>query len=337
MRYVRNTIYMNISNVLSCFDGISCAQLALQRAGISYMNYYASEIDKFAISVTQTHFPQTIQVGNIKELKPDNFSNIDLMIGGFPCQSFSIAGNKLGFKDNRGKLFFDMYYLFNALKPKYFIFENVKMRSDIRDAISTLLGVEAIEINSNKFTAQNRKRLYWTNIPVRKYYDEGILLADILESDIAMQEKANTVDANYWKGGSEKNFKLKRNLKLPTSQSERRYQVLTEARTESAKAQRRENLKNGIDYCSRADKVYVPRTDHKSNTITTSGDENILLGENDKLRLLTPMECERLQGIPDNYTAILSDTQRYKSIGNGFTVPVIAHILRGINETPSAL
>lgn len=312
MRYVRNTIYMNISNVLSCFDGISCAQLALQRAGILYMNYYASEIDKFAISVTQTHFPQTIQVGNIKELKPDNFSNIDLMIGGFPCQSFSISGKKLYFEDKRGELFFDLVRLKNTIQPKYFLFENVKMRSDIRSAISTLMGCEAIEINSNLFTAQNRKRLYWTNISIGPFVvDSSVYLKDILETKVRSGES----------------IKLKRPLSKQLIMGENP-QVLTEARTESAKTERRNNLQNGFDYCSRSNKEYVLRTDGKANTVTTSEFENILFDK--QIRTLTPIECERLQGLPDNYTHLLSNKQRYKSIGNGFTVPVIAHILKGI-------
>ena len=153
-------------NVLSCFDGMSCGQIALNRAGIEYENYYASEIDKYAIKVTQANYPDTIQLGDITKVKVQDLPEIDLLIGGSPCQGFSFAGKQLNFDDPRSKLFFEFVRLYKELQPKYFLLENVKMKKEYQDVISDLLGVEPIEINSALVSAQNRKRLYWTNIPV---------------------------------------------------------------------------------------------------------------------------------------------------------------------------
>ena len=155
-----------MKNVVGLFDGISCLQIALNRQGIKYDNYYASEIDKHCITITQKNYPSTIQVGNICDLTKADFpSEIDLLVGGSPCQGFSLMGRQLNFDDSRSKLFFEYVRLWKSLKPKYFILENVKMRQDIQDAISAILGVQPIEINSALFSGQNRRRLYWTNIP----------------------------------------------------------------------------------------------------------------------------------------------------------------------------
>ena len=155
-----------MKNVVSLFDGISCLQIALERAGIPYENYYASEIDEPCITITQKNYPSTIQVGNICDLTKADFpSDIDLLVGGSPCQGFSLMGKQLNFNDDRSKLFFEYLRLKDELKPKWFILENVVMRQDIQDAISAILGVQPIQINSALFSGQNRRRLYWTNIP----------------------------------------------------------------------------------------------------------------------------------------------------------------------------
>ena len=168
-------------NVLSLFDGISCGQLALNRANINYDNYFASEIDKNAIKVTQHHYPNTVQLGDVTKIE-FIASKIDLLIGGSPCQSFSFAGKQLNFDDSRGKLFFEFVRLKNELQPKYFLLENVVMKKEYQDVITQYLGVEPIKINSSLVSAQNRVRLYWTNIPnVKEPEDRNISLSEILE------------------------------------------------------------------------------------------------------------------------------------------------------------
>lgn len=172
-----------LNAVLSLFDGMSCGQLALQRAGIEYKEYYASEIDKHAISVTQHNFPNTKQLGSITELKSYNLPKIDLLIGGSPCQSFSNARKGEGF-DGKSGLFWEYLRVLKETKPTYFLLENVKMKKEWRDIISKELGVKPIEINSSLVSAQNRPRLYWTNIPnVDAPKDKGLLFKDVLNTD----------------------------------------------------------------------------------------------------------------------------------------------------------
>ena len=155
-----------MKNVVSLFDGISCLQIALNRVDIPYENYYTSEIDEACITITQNNYPSTIQLGNICDLKRSDFpSDIDLLCGWLTLPRVFLDGKQLNFDDSRSKLFFEYVRLWKALKPKYFILENVKMRQDIQDAISDILGVKPIEINSALFSGQNRRRLYWTNIP----------------------------------------------------------------------------------------------------------------------------------------------------------------------------
>lgn len=153
-------------NVLSLFDGISCGQVALERAGIPYSCYYASEIEPSAIKVTQTNYPNTIQVGDVSDLSPDTLPQINLLIGGSPCQGFSFAGKQLNFDDPRSRLFFEYVRLKNELKPRYWLLENVKMARIHQNKISEILEVEPVFIDSADFCDQSRKRLYWTNIPI---------------------------------------------------------------------------------------------------------------------------------------------------------------------------
>lgn len=174
-------------NVLSLFDGMSCGQIALNRAGIKYDKYFASEIDKNAIKVTQHNYPDTIQLGDIIKLDTSSLPKIDLLMGGFCCQSFSFCGNQLNFNDPRGKLFFEYVRIKNELQPKYFLAENVKMRREYQDIISKALGVDPIEINSSLVSAQYRKRLYWTNISFHKMKDKGIYLKDIMISNYSSE------------------------------------------------------------------------------------------------------------------------------------------------------
>ena len=185
--------------VLSLFDGMSCGQLALHRLGIKVDKYYASEIDKYAIQVTQANFPETIQVGDVCNLKAEDYQDIDLILAGSPCQGFSFAGKQLAFDDERSALFFEFIRLLKEIKPKYFLLENVKMKKEflevITDQVSTcypefqgkdLFGgrIEPILINSSLVSAQSRQRYYWTNIPnIEQPEDKGIVLRDILEDE----------------------------------------------------------------------------------------------------------------------------------------------------------
>jgi site-specific DNA-cytosine methylase len=300
--------------VLSLFDGMSCARIALDRANIPVTNYYASEIDKYAIRVSQANYPDIIQLGDVQDISFKE-GDIDLLIGGSPCQGFSFAGRQLNFDDLRSKLFFEYVRVLKECKPKYFLLENVRMKKDYQDVISDLLGVQPIAINSRLLSAQNRQRLYWTNIPnVTQPEDKGIVLQDILEDGLVDRDKSHCLDANYFKGGNLKSYFEKHRRQLVFS-------------------------KDGLCHVGDADingndtikRVYHPRG--KAPTLTTMGgghrEPKVCLSEK-KYRKLTPIECERLQTVPDNYTNHVSNTQRYKMLGNGFTVDVIAHILKGI-------
>ena len=181
-------------NVLSLFDGMSCGQIALNKLGIDYDKYFACEIDKYAMQVTQHNFPDTVQLGDVQFVTKETFGNhkIDLVVGGSPCQGFSFAGKMLNFDDPRSKLFFEYVRLVKELKPKYFLLENVKMKKESQDIISKYMGVEPIEINSSLVSAQTRKRLYWTNIPnVSQPEDKGVVLRDVIESGYIDERMVN--------------------------------------------------------------------------------------------------------------------------------------------------
>ena len=169
-------------NVLSLFDGMSCGRIALQRAGIKVENYFASEIDKYAIQVAKHNYPNTKHIGSVVDVKGSDLPQIDLLIGGSPCQGFSFAGKQLNFDDPRSKLFFEFVRLKNECNPTYFLLENVKMKKEFQDIISEQLGVKPILINSSLVSAQNRERLYWTNIPIQGLPDDkGLFLKDVIE------------------------------------------------------------------------------------------------------------------------------------------------------------
>lgn len=258
-------------NVLSLFDGISCGRVALQRAGVKVDNYYASEIDKYAIKVSQANWPDIIHPGDINNWQSWDIETPDLIIGGSPCQGFSVAGKQLAFDDPRSKLFFKFVEIVKFYKPKYFLLENVRMKKEYQDIISKQLGVQPIRINSSLVSAQNRVRDYWTNIPgVTQPEDKGIYLKDIIEHGAVDKDKSYCIDANYWKGGNLKSYFEKHRRQLVFD----KYPTL--------------------------------------------------------FRKLLPVECERLQNLQDNYTSSVSNTQRYKALGNGWTVDVIAHIFKSM-------
>lgn len=276
-------------NVLSLFDGMSCGQIALNKLGIKYDNYYASEIDKFAIGVTKKNYPNTIHLGDVRDVKGEDLPKIDLLFGGSPCQSFSNAGNGKGFEGSSG-IFWEYVRVLKEVKPKYFMLENVKMKKEWQDIITKELGVEPIAINSSLLSGQNRPRLYWTNIPgVEIPEDKGILLKDILEDD-------NLVD--------------KQHLMTPKAMA-----YMDGLRNGKQRWQYHKNPLDGKAAC-------IVASFYKLSGLGVL--DYRTLGK--LCRRLTPVECERLQTVPDNYTESASRTQRYKMIGNGWTVDVIAHI-----------
>ena len=338
-------------NVLSLFDGLSCGQLALQRANIPVENYLASEIDKYAIQVTQKNFPYTIQLGDITEIGTRRTERmeelgIDLIIGGSPCQGFSFAGKQLNFKDPRSKLFFEFVKILKAIKPKYFLLENVRMKKENQDIISEYMGVEPTVVNSNLVSAQNRNRLYWTNIPFTMPEDKGIILADILQPD-------NEIDVKYlagekllknYKGGNQLNPTYKSQANTIHNREGKSGIICAGTHgyangyvTGGAFRGRykidgvRQDHKGSV--AGKTQQELEVRTDAKTNALTTVQKDNVVIDYKQKSwRKLTPIECERLQTVPDNYTDSVSNTQRYKMLGNGMTVDVIAHILKGIGK-----
>ena len=211
--------------VLSLFDGMSCGQIALDELGIPVERYYASEIDKYAIKVTQANYPNTIQVGDVCNIDPKDFEDVDLIQAGSPCQGFSFAGKQLAFNDPRSALFFEFIRLLKAIKPKYFLLENVRMKKEYLQVISEQVsacypeipfGIEPIFINSSLVSAQSRQRYYWTNIPgIKQPDDRGIVLRDILEDNFdSERDKAHCIDANYYKGASVEQYKKKHRRQL---------------------------------------------------------------------------------------------------------------------------
>lgn len=279
--------------VLSLFDGISCGQVALERAGIPVEVYYASEIDKYAIEITQKNYPNTIQLGDINNIDFTEFiGKVDLLIGGSPCQSLSITQSKTRQNlDGKSKLFFEYLRAFETIKPKYFLLENVaSMTDECRRIITEYMGVEPVLIDSNCFSAQDRPRLYWTNIPVNMFgiKECSLCLADIMEDEVP-EKYFYTCGFDYL--GDKK---VAATLHI-----------------------------NGHDILKR---VHSPN--YKCHTLTTCNGGNTQKKVMDKgrPRKLTPLEYERLQTLPDNYTDCVSNTHRYSACGNGWTVDVIAHI-----------
>ena len=328
-------------NVLSLFDGMSCGRIALERLGIPIDNYYASEIDKYAIQVSQANYPDIIQVGDITELDLSTLPKIDLIMGGSPCQGFSFAGKQLAFDDPRSALFFEFVRCVKELNPKYFLLENVRMKKEYLDVISEYMGVEPIMINSALVSAQNRVRYYWTNIPgIEQPEQRGIVLRDILEDGFdSERDKSYCIDANYYKGASVEQYKKKCRRQLVNKaikiDKEKKQLTIKEATKKgyttiedgdcfdmtfpNSKTRRGRNMKD------------------KSNCLTAANYDYMRYEHSDKdkevyWRKLTPVECERLQTVPDNYTNHVSNTQRYKMLGNGWTIEVICHNLKKIKD-----
>lgn len=310
-------------NILSLFDGMSCGRLALERAGIHVDKYYASEIDKYSIATSKKNYPNIVQLGDITKFDDGVWFGStkvicinpepDLIIGGSPCQGFSFAGKQLAFDDPRSRLFFKFVEILNYYKPKYFLLENVRMKKEHQDIITKYLGVEPICINSSLVSAQNRVRYYWTNIPgVTQPEDRRIEMVDILETQGTgwikshgtyqpRPNKAIFIDANYHKGDDNHG---QRTLIL-------------------------DGLADNIKGFESRRRVYSPSGKCPTLLAQSGGQSEPKVSMNsNEYRKLTPIECERLQTLPDNYTEGVSNTQRYKMLGNGWTVDVVSHIFK---------
>ena len=509
-------------NILSLFDGMSCGRLALDRLGIKIDKYYASEIDKYAIEVSSANYPDTIQIGDVCDVKGEDYPDIDLILAGSPCQGFSFAGHQLAFDDPRSALFFEFVRVLKEVNPTYFLLENVKMKKEFLDIISDQVGVEPILINSSLLSAQNRQRYYWTNIPgVEQPEDRGLVLKDILETEAderptkdternrrhhkTPEQKSLTMTATMYKGAGNngmtlvpldkpqrvgtaniKGHDIKKRVysgegkspsiiadsgtvpKIETKpqrvgkikkggQGDRVYSDEGKSITLSAESggtagkgnmlirvgtavdiKGHDSIKrvyspegksptlttmqgghrqpkvikggafrgraydkdgkrmdrDGSSVANKTKQMLELRQDDKSNALTTvqkdtlvvesevavfsekriekfketlkespkpsangiiqlnepshssarvyspkgksptlmagnsgGGKEPVKINEGVYWRKLTPLECERLQTVPDNYTNHVSNTQRYKMLGNGWTIEVIAHIL----------
>ena len=389
-------------NVLSLFDGMSCGQQALDRNGIKVDNYFASEIDKYAITVTMANYPNTKQLGSVVDVDGYSLPKIDLLMGGSPCQSFSFAGKRKGMstKDEQEILTLDHYlqlksegfefegqsYLFweymrliYECKPKYFLLENVMMGEKWEKILSKAIGVNPIMINSSLLSAQNRQRLYWTNIglepaglfgypqsTIEQPKDKGILLKDVLESEVdekyylsdKMLDYLNSRKANYNNGKI--NYKTGNDVASCINASSGSIDISDNIIVHNTMPRSSKTGKGGTGPLSRADgKTYCLDTGTTNaveirevkqlNTSLESGgkqpyqqnrvydtegispalcaNKSDLIVNTSNIRRLTPIECERLQTVKDNYTNHVSDSQRYKMLGNGWTVDVIRHIL----------
>jgi DNA (cytosine-5)-methyltransferase 3A len=412
-------------NILSLFDGMSCGQQALERAGIKVDNYFASEIDKYAIQVTMANYPNTKQLGSVVDVDGYSLPKIDLLIGGSPCQSFSFAGKRKGMStkdeqeiltlehylqlkqegyefEGQSYLFWEYMRLLNELREKnpnvLFLLENVMMGEKWEKILSKAIGVNGIHINSALVSAQNRKRIYWTNIGMKPMglfgdmqtiieqpKDKGILLKDVLENEVdekyylsekmlkvikkhgaindVYNDKSNCILQSYYKmGGRDQQYVAPKQFTGLDLNAKSR----TIRTGGSATATDKHNWdlivhntmprssttgKGGTGHLTRADgKTYcldtgntnavqmiqLPHGTNKGGIVAKNGKTpsmtisswqcNNMPIINSRIRRLTPIECERLQTVADNYTNHVSDSQRYKMLGNGWTVSVIAHI-----------
>lgn len=350
-------------NILSLFDGISCCRVALDRVGIKVDRYYASEIDKYAIQVAQHNYPNTIQLGDINNWRnwKIDWASIDLVAGGSPCQGFSNAGKGLNFDDPRSALFFVFVDILNHvrnLNPNVkFLLENVKMKKEWLDIISKWLNVEPVEINSSLVSAQNRQRFYWTNIAkIPQPEDRHIYLKDILitANTIRIPEYGNGEKSRPLTCHYSNNFGGWYDRITDPNPNKQQIDILAE----NIKYLNESNLKQLVRSFGSKGQIFTIE-DKKTNTLIASmgmgggnglyyaeqktgknvfevKDKKVIIYDKEYkmdledgfwcFRKLTPIECERLQTLPDNYTDGISNSQRYKALGNGWTVDVIAHI-----------
>lgn len=327
--------------VLSLFDGISCGLVALKRAGIPVTQYFASEIDKHAITIARKNHPEIVHLGDVVSVRQmaeaGLLNSIDLVIGGSPCQGFSPAGKQLAFDDPRSVLFFEFVRIVRAIPNVKFLLENVRMKKEHLDTISAYTGVQPVCINSALVSAQNRVRYYWCNWSVDQPEDRGIYLRDIVEdgehpehilSKSAQQRAARTKHSkpqimpdktgtlNTKNNSGQLSFDKGTTL-VPVGPIKDRGEL---------------KVRNHKSMCLDAN-YYKGADNHGHRTIIgIAGNTEVRKDDSITYRKLTPIECERLQTLPDNYTEGVSNTQRYKQLGNGWTVDVIAHIFKGLPQ-----
>lgn len=311
--------------VLSLFDGISCGMVALERAGIKIDKYFASEIDENAIAISEKNHKDIIRLGDVTKWREWDLPKIDLVIGGSPCQGFSRAGKCLNFEDPRSRLFFEYVDILNDIRKKnpdvLFLLENVKMKTEWKNVISSYLGVRPIEINSKLVSGQNRSRLYWTNIPdVTLPADKGINLIDILE-DVPIDDTYIEYEGIFFERGiseASRNLVRKVDGEIRISQSTNKGYIVAENG-------------DGINLSFPTSKSRRGRViKQKSSTLDCAC--NICVLHNGAIRRFTQRELERLQTLPEGYTDGFSKSLAQKAIGNGWTVDVIAHIFTGLKE-----
>lgn len=335
------------------------------------MKYYASEIDKYAMQVTQKNFPSTWQLGDIQNITTvinhkGNTIDVDLLVGGSPCQDVSFAGLGKGLiHGERSNLFFEYVRLLNKLKPKYFLLENVRMKQEYQDIISSELGVKPYVYNSADCSAQNRLRWYWTNIPQDELIrQDNIVLQDILEDDGIAHDlmtnkegKSHCVTARYngavWWNSIQR--KQRTMVQVAEADTIKGYDIIKriyspmgksptlttmqgghrEPKVAMGRIVNRRLDENGVRKDNQLEIPFTTklevRQDDKSNCLTTVQKDNVVT-DGMRWRKLTPLECERLQGVPDTYTDCVSNSQRYKMLGNGFNVPTIKHILKNLPD-----
>ena len=346
-------------NVLSCFDGLSGGQLALKKAGIKVNQYFASEIDKYAIAVAKYNYPNMIHLGDVKKIDTSTLPKIDLMLAGSPCTDLSFAGLGKGLVEGeQSSLFFDWWRLVQELKPKFIFLENVRMKEEYKNQISDILGFQPTAINSSLVSAQNRYRLYWFGIrdgdsykaiPISQPKDKEIVLGDILEdgldeswtlSDKAQeraktnprsraftpeQEKSGALLSNQYKQSTDSLYAVANGcIQVGETAEIKGYDIIKRVYSPEGKAPTLTTMQGG----HREPKVAT--TNPKGGRIVS----NCL-----RWRKLTPKECARLQTVPDDHCIMgsfdgvvkpVSKSQQYKMLGNGWTIDVIAHILEGM-------
>ena len=375
-------------NVLSLFDGISAGRLALERSGVEVEKYYRSEIDKFANQVADKNYPDSVSLGDVTKWQEWDieWSEIDLLIGGSPCQGFSFAGKQLAFNDPRSALFFTYVDILNHIQKHNqnvkFMLENVKMKKEHLNVISEYLGVNPVFINSALVSAQNRQRYYWANWNIEQPQDKGILLKDVIQHEVNaefnLSEKAikymyrlrngkprweyhkNNVNgkaacltASMHKGVPYWVLKLQNKMincdcgiyqiprgfnngnvfteKSPTvtrnSWEHNNFYITNESATKQGKSY---SLTASQGNCVAWNSI--ERKQRTMIPVCNSNDENPNVYNNVLYRKLTPIECERLQTFPDNWTDCVSNSQRYKQMGNSWTVDVISHIFNQMKD-----
>lgn len=351
-----------MSNILSLFDGISCARVALERAGVQVGAYYASEVDKYAIQISQKNYHNIEHTGSVTEVK-NIYGEIDLLIGGSPCQDLSIAKkDRKGLEGERSGLFYEYVRILDEVKPKYFILENVaSMSKEAKETITKeLFGIEPVMINAALVSAQNRKRLFWvgrlveetsteyyyTKVDIPQPEDKGILLKDILEENVDEKYFIKTERKNTFITNRPQNIENNKLVRIGEigkgGQGDRIYSPEGKSVNLSANGGGR-GAKTGLYRIEK--EPHGTALDYYNDSIIPNGKAKVLgtnpqsttavagqlVNDNSIIRKLTPIECERLQGLPDNYTEGISNTQRYKTLGNAFNVDVVAHIIKHLS------